>query len=261
MRSYNDEQLAGAIRDSRSWRGVLRALGLKGDSAGSMRAARRRADQLAISYSHFTGQRRWSDGDLSAAVRAGSSWSQVALALGLASTSGATLANVRSHAFRLGLATGHLEPRRVPPRDDADVAPSTRHLSRAGSLLAAAWFELCGHAVSWPLEPCRYDLIVWRNGRADRIQVKTTTRRSGATWTVQLRTNRKESHVYTSDEIDQFFIVAGDYACYLIPLKVVAGFGTINLSAYGDYQVPGFTAPASSCPPPRTHLPGSSSGR
>ncbi|MFL6109275.1 MAG: group I intron-associated PD-(D/E)XK endonuclease, partial [Marmoricola sp.] len=123
---------------------------------------------------------------------------------------------------------------------------------------AAAWFEIRGYAVSWPLEPCRYDLLVWRDERAERIQVKTTTRASGSTWTVQLRTNRKTSHIYTPDEIDQFFIVAGDFSCYLIPLKVVSGFGSINLAAYEGYRVPGFTGPANSCPPPGTPTPGSS---
>ncbi|MFL6174123.1 MAG: group I intron-associated PD-(D/E)XK endonuclease [Marmoricola sp.] len=258
MRHYTDGQLAAAVEASTSWRGVLRALGLKGDSAGSMRAARRRADELAVRYTHFTGQRRWSDDDLRKSVAASSSWSQAADLLGLRSASGETLTSIRGHAFRLGLATGHLDPRRVPLPAKAEVGTDLRHLPRAASFLAAAWFEIRGYAVSWPLEPCRYDLLVWRDERAERIQVKTTTRASGSTWTVQLRTNRKTSHIYTPDEIDQFFIVAGDFSCYLIPLKVVSGFGSINLAAYEGYRVPGFTGPANSCPPPGTPTPGSS---
>lgn len=261
MRRYTDEQLTAAVAASTSWRGVLRTLGLKGDSAGSMRAARRRADELAVCYAHFTGQRRWSDDELSKAVGASSSWSQVADALGLHSASGETLTTLRGHAFRLGLATGHLDPRKAPPPAGAELRMDLGRLPRAASFLAAAWFEIRGYAVSWPLEPCRYDLLVWRGERAERIQVKTTTRPCGSTWTVQLRTNRKTSHTYSPEEIDQFFIVAGDFSCYLIPLKVVGGIGAINLSAYSAYQVPGFTSPASWCPPPGTPTPGSSSGR
>lgn len=258
MRRYTDEELTTAVETSTSWRGVLRALGLRGDSAGSMRAARRRAEELEVCYAHFTGQRRWSDEDLRRAVAASSSWSQVAVGLALRSASGETLATIRGHAFRLGLETEHLDPREAPPPADATYAADLRHLPRAAPLMAAAWFELRGHSVSWPLEPCRYDLLVWTGDRAERIQVKTTTRRCGSTWTVQLRTNRKTTHLYTPEEIDQFFIVAGDFSCYLIPLKVVAGFGAINLSAYSAHRVPGLTEPASSCPPPGRPTPGSS---
>jgi len=241
MRRYTDAQLTLAIEGSRSWRGVLRALGLKGDSAGAMRAARRRAEELGLSFSHFTGQRRWSDPELAEAVASAASWTQVASALGLSSGSAESLTTLRGHALRLGIDAAHLEPRRVPEPGPSTLVPTIRHLARAGTLIAAAWFELCGCRVSWPLEPCRYDLLIWRDQRAERIQVKTTTRRCGATWTVQLRTNRKQTHTYGPDEIDQFFIIAGDYSCYLIPLRVVGGYGTINLAPYSAYRVQSVT--------------------
>lgn len=104
--------------------------------------------------------------------------------------------------------------------------------------MAAAWFELCGFPVSWPLEPSRYDLLVWRRGLAERIQVKTTTLREGSTWKVQLSTSRKEVHTYGPEEIDQFFIIDGDLNYHLIPLHVVGGFKAISLSAYSAYLLP-----------------------
>lgn len=241
MRTYSDEQLIAALKEGRSWRSVLQSLGLKGTSAGSLRSVRRHADRLRLDYSHFTGQRRWSDRQLKAAVRNATSWSEVIDELGLSDASGTNRGTLRGHALRLGLETSHLERPRVPAPEDETMQPKFAQLSRAGALMAAAWFELCGHRVSWPLEPCRYDLLIWRNGGAERIQVKTTTRKLGSSWNVQLRTNRKYSHTYTPDEIDHFFIVDGDYRYYFIPLKVVGGLSAINLSAYTQYRLPPLT--------------------
>jgi hypothetical protein len=61
---YPRQILADAVASSRSWRGVLRALGRPSQSAGVQRAIRRQADELEIDHSHFTGQRRWSDRQL-----------------------------------------------------------------------------------------------------------------------------------------------------------------------------------------------------
>lgn len=241
MRRYTDEQFAAAIPAARSWRGVLQSLGLKGTSAGSLRSVRRHADQLGLDYTHFTGQRRWSDQQLRTAVAGATSWVEVINSLGLSDASGTSRATLRGHALRLNLDTAHLDLPRRPAADDPMLHPTLGHLSRAAPLMAAAWFEMCGCRVSWPLEPCRYDLLIWRNGSAERIQVKTTTRRIGSSWNVQLRTNRKHSHTYTPDEIDHFFIVDGDYTYYFIPLKVVGGFSAINLSAYTEYKVPTLT--------------------
>src|SRR5438445_9994607 len=99
-RSYSDSQLAAAIASSRSWRGVLRHLGLNATSAGSMRSARRHADRLDLSYAHFTGQRRWSDDELRAAVASADTWSGVARALNRTPDGGA-LASLRTRAVRL----------------------------------------------------------------------------------------------------------------------------------------------------------------
>src|SRR5690242_19826165 len=112
MRRYSDAQLTEAIRASQSWRGVLRALGLSATSAAAMRSVRLHADRLGLGYSHFTGQRRWTDQQLVAAITSATSWTQVAEMLGLAGGSRTT--TIRGHAMRLGLDTAHLAPNRKP---------------------------------------------------------------------------------------------------------------------------------------------------
>ncbi len=118
------------------------------------------------------------------------------------------------------------------------MRPKLPHLARAGSLMAAAWFELCGYHVSWPLEPCRYDLLVWMGDTAERIQVKTTTVKQGASWTVWISNSGKTRSTYDPDEIDRFFVIDGDFNFYLIPVAAVGGLTAIQLSAYVEYVVP-----------------------
>jgi hypothetical protein len=104
-------------------------------------------------------------------------------------------------------------------------------------MLAAAWFELCGQRVSWPLEPCRFDLLVWCGDRAQRIHVKTTTAVTGESWTVWLSTTGGERTPYDPDEIDFYFIIDGELNYYLIPVAAVGGLMAIRLSAYQDYRL------------------------
>jgi hypothetical protein len=149
VRQYSDGQLANAIQSSRSWRGVLHKLGLAGTSAAAMRSVRGHADRLHLDYTHFTGRRRWSDQDLAAAIKSAATWSEATGTLGL--VGGSNVATIRGHAVRLSLDT-------------------------------AAWFELCGYHISWPLEPCRYDILVWMG-------------------------------TYGPDEIDHFVIIDGASIC------------------------------------------------
>ena len=116
--------------------------------------------------------------------------------------------------------------------------PNARHLPAAGSLIAASWFAWCGHEVSWPLEPCRYDLLVRADGNVERIQVKTTTVRQGSSWTAWISTTRPKTRApYDPDDIDFFFIIDGDLAHYLIPARRVGGLHAIALAAYDDCRI------------------------
>lgn len=103
--------------------------------------------------------------------------------------------------------------------------------------MAAAWLSLCGFEVAWPLEPCRYDLIASKDGRAIRVQVKTTRTRRSRTWVVSLHSTSRKEGVYDPDDIDHFFIIDGDLAYYLVPIAAVGGFRQINLTAYQHFRL------------------------
>jgi hypothetical protein len=128
-----------------------------------------------------------------------------------------------------------------PPAADHRVLAnpaSPRHLDRAGPLLAAAWFTLRGYEVAWPLEPCRYDLLVSDSGVTQRIQVKTTTTKASGSWAVRISSSRRKgTAVYSPEEVDYFFVVDGDMTFYLIPLQVVGGYQVIYLRRYGAFVV------------------------
>ncbi|ANC30282.1 group I intron-associated PD-(D/E)XK endonuclease [Isoptericola dokdonensis] len=232
QRSYVDEDLRRAVAESRSWRGVLGSLGLAGTSSGAIRSVRARADHLGLDYGHFVGQRRWTEEQLRAAVANATTWTQAADGIGLIGRVG--VATAKGHATRLGLSTSHLDVG-APTESSQEWGPQITNLDRAGPLLAAAWFTLCGHDVSWPLEPSRYDLIVHRADGLHRVQVKTTTVRQGASWKVYLSTTSGERRPYDPDEIDEFFVIDGDLDYYLIPVSAVGGLHAIHLNAYQGF--------------------------
>src|ERR1700751_4770547 len=76
-RTWSDAQLVSAVAGSRSWRGVMRELGLCTTSAGSIRVVKRQVARLGLDTGHFTGQRRWSDAQLKRAVANAYSWSEL----------------------------------------------------------------------------------------------------------------------------------------------------------------------------------------
>lgn len=232
--SYDDDDLAAAVARSTSWRGVLRELGLASSSSAAIGSVRGHADRLQLDWTHFT-RRRWTEIELACAVRGARSWSEVARALGLAG--GSSAAALRAHALRLGIDTQHLGARPADRSPSVGMEPDLRLLPRAASLLAAGWFTLCGQDVSWPLEPNRYDLVVMLATGPARIQVKTTTARTGSTWTVWLSTTRSGRLTYSPDEIDAFFVIDGDLSYYLIPVSRVAGLHAVHLAAYEEFMV------------------------
>lgn len=67
--------------------------------------------------------------------------------------------------------------------------------------------------------------------------MKTTTVRSGRSWTVWLSNSRGSRVTYDVDEIDLFFIIDGDLSYYLIPVQTVGGYHAIRLSAYSAYKI------------------------
>lgn len=235
MRSYTDDELVDAVAGSHSWRAVLRALGLAGTSSAAARSVRLQADRLGLDHSHFRGRRGWTDDRLRVAVASSTSWAQVAVRLDLAG--GSSSATLRGHALRLGLDTAHLARPAAPPAVAAQV-PDPERLPRAGPLFAAAWFELCGWAASWPLEPAPYDLVVSRRREARRVQVKTTRHQVGGAWRVRLTSSTRSTGTYDPDDVDDLFVLTASREQFLIPFSRVAGLSEITLSAYRGFQVP-----------------------
>ncbi len=233
-RTYSNDELVAAVAVSNSWRGVLRELGLAASNAAEIRSVRGHADRIGIDHGHIGGNRQWREGDLRTAVAKSRTWRDVAEHLALRDARSVAIA--KGQAVRLGLDVSHIASH-APTRNELRTSPHLTHLNRAGSLLAAAWFAFCGQNVSWPLEPCRYDLLVDADEGVRRIQVKTTTTRAGYTWKVYLSTTGRERRTYDPNEIDEFFVIDGDLDYYLIPIDVVAGLQAIHVGAYKKYRL------------------------
>jgi hypothetical protein len=240
--SWTDQQLTAAVLSQRSWRAVARELGLKGTSAGVIRTLKRHAVRLGLDTSHFIGSRSWTDADLRTAIAAAATWADVIRDLGVSDTADAR-ARAKSRALRLGLDVSHLRAIPVPPRFSAGAA-DPRNLRDAAPAIVAAWFALRGCAVSVPLEPQDYDLLVALPTGVQRIQVKTTTYRgSDGKWQVGIGRHpyayEKEvgKIAYDPESIEAFAIVRGDGLLYLIPIAAVAGRSGLVLDAYERYLV------------------------
>lgn len=252
LRTWSDDQLINAVKNSTSWLGVMRALGLKATSAAQIRVVRRHAERLKLDTSHIRGKRRWSDDQLRQAVSECRSWDDVITRLGLSTDSGNIRSHIKSHTIRLGLDTDHLTAVRHVSRQPPEavplvsaLCPEPKHLRVAAPVTAAAWFMLRGCTVSFPAEPAMYDLLVDTPERLTRVQVKSTTcthKNNG--WIVGVGHHpdthaKKKGYVlaYSPDEIDLFFIIDGDMTMYLIPSWAIAGRIRILLRTYRKYIV------------------------
>lgn len=253
--AWSDTELKDAVATAANWRDVLRALGLRADSAGAVRIMKRHVVRLGLDTSHFRGKRSWSDAQLRHAVIDSQSWDEVLTMLGLTPGNGDGRIRIKAHAIRLGLDLAHLKSPIVNDPGAAEVKPDLRHLRDAAASIAASWFSLCGFNVAFPLEPAVYDLLVSTPEGIRRVQVKTTTCFSKDGWTVPVSRrpysigNRERRVPYDPELIDWFFIIDGDLNIYLIPSRVIAGRIAILLHTYTKYVVgnaAGFMAP-----PPR----------
>jgi hypothetical protein len=243
-RTWSDSQLVSAVVASRSWRGVMRELGLCATSAGSIRIVKRRVSGLGLDTSHFTGQRRWSDAQLRRAVASAYSWSELLSELGLVHGSTDDRIRVKAHAARLGLDLGRLSEPAIKAAVRPIFKPDVKHLRDAGTGIAAMWFLLCGYNASIPMEPTVYDLLVSMQDGVKRIQVKTTTYHNDKDgWVVQVGRrpysagNLGRLVPYDPDLVDFFFILDGDLTMYLVPSRVLAGRVMVLLRNYDEYVV------------------------
>jgi hypothetical protein len=244
-RTWNDNDLRQAVGENHSWRGVARALGLKGTSAGTVRALKKHAERLALDTAHFTGQRQWSDRKLRDVMRDATCWADVIAGLGV-SDGAESRVRIKGHAMRLGLDCTILRPSESPrPAAEPLRLPARPEMLRsAAPALAMAWFTLHGCAVALPMEPEVYDLLVTTVNGIQRVQVKSCASRNGrGYWDVGIG---RRPYVldksagkmpYDPDTIDLFFIVLGDGGIYVIPSSVLAGRVSISAESYTSYRV------------------------
>jgi hypothetical protein len=178
-------------------------------------------------------------------VKAALTWSEVLQKLGLTDR-GETRTRIKGHAVRLGLDVSHLHVQPATPvRMDAleQVVPSPSSLRVAAESIATAWLTLRGVPVAIPAKVEEYDLLATFPIGIRRVQVKSTTSRQGGRWVVGV--GRRPSNVsksvskipYDPDAIDDFLVMNGAGAIYLIPSKVLAGRTGVYLDTYAEYCV------------------------
>jgi hypothetical protein len=136
-RTWSDSQLVSAVAASRSWRGVMRELGLCVTSAGSIRVVKRHVVRLGLDTSHFTGQRRWSDAQLKRAVTNSYSWPELLLELGLSPASTDERTRINAHAVRLGLDLSHLQAPDAAQASRPRLTVDIGRIRDAGTTVAA----------------------------------------------------------------------------------------------------------------------------
>lgn len=227
-----EDDLRDIVSRCRSWRGVLRAVGLTG--TGVARTLRASADAWGIDYGHF-GYQHGGPAELRQVLTESRSWKDVLARLGYAADSGSARANVRRQCRAQGVAFDHLDGG-VPVEAAFGHPVDLARLREAGGYLVAAACALRGCSVSWPLEPVAYDLVVDVGGTGlQRVQVKTATSKMGGSWVAWI--TKGDRVPYSREEVDCFGIVDGDLAVHMVPIEVVEGQASLHLRHYEQYRL------------------------
>jgi PD-(D/E)XK endonuclease len=238
-----DGDIKRAIKAATSWRGVMRELGYRTTNGRTAARIRQYAEDQSFDTSHFRGCRGWSDDELRAALKQCDSWSAVLRRLGMATGGGNIMVAIKARAKYLQLDYSHIESRRRVPTGEVPFAdpPQMRWLRAAAPTLAAGWFAHRGYRVSFPAEPCPYDLVVDVRGILYRVQVKSATGRDATSgqWVCNLAQNPKfrKTVLYDPEDVDFFFIIDGDMNYYITPIEEVAGRGSVTLSTLRHRKV------------------------
>jgi hypothetical protein len=247
--AYSEDDLRIAVRDSNSWRGVMRALGYKTTNGRLAAGIRLQAEGLGLDMSHFShagGARRrrtWPAEQLQAAILASTSWSEVVGRLGLHSANAEAISRVRGYAARLGLDSRHFTSHRERGVEMPFTAmPDSCNLRRAAVSMAMAWFAYRGYTASLPVESRPYDLIVEADGVLYRIQVKTVTTRDRKSGQFDCSISRRplrdaKKIAYDPTDVDFFFIVDADGGHYIVPLAEVGGAKHLQLNTISHRKV------------------------
>jgi len=245
-RSWTDSELAAAVHNARSWRGVLRNLGLH--SNGATHIVKREARRLGLDVGHFGTEASWTDAQLKAAIADAASWAQLLSSLGTRPASRRAKEKVQARAAQLGLKVDHLvRPRYAqhkPSEEASHLSPDRENLRRAAQSLTMAWFMLRGLWPATPAEPRPYDLLLDTSGGVKRLQVKTTTcLTASGSWQAGIGRHagggdkHNQKVPYSPGETDLFVIVDGNFAIYLIPIAAVSGRVSVSLKSYSQFVV------------------------
>ena len=176
------------------------------------------------------------DGDLIAAAAAAQSWFDLSLSLGYSSAlRGKPLAALKNRIDALNVDVSHFRGRgrngyaefakHEHPFTNIPVPESFR---RAAIGVAIKWFSERGYAVSIPVEPTAYDLVVDVGaGELYRVQVKSSTSQSRSVTICRTRwdadTGRPIQVPYGDNDVDYFFVALQDGSSYLLPPHAVGG--------------------------------------
>lgn len=246
--SVTEDQLREAVAANRSWRGVMRSLGLKSSSFGPK--LRNACNELDIDYSHFRSVLA-TDTRLREVIANGADWPSVLAALGYAKGSGTARATARKHCNRLGIDTTHLAVLPRPRTRSAlvfDLAPKPEFLRNAGPYLVLFALNAAGIPAAMAPEGAPYDVLadLHREG-VKRIQVKTGTGKRSGSFRCQLARSEYDATghgghragVYSAEDVDYFACIDGDLQLYMIPIEVVEGQASLQLRKYAPYRVGG----------------------
>lgn len=120
---------------------------------------------------------------------------------------------------------------------------NTKKQGDAGLGVAVGWFAATGYTVAIPLTDSQpYDLIVDRDGRLRRVQVKTTTYRPKGAFAVSLtvkggnRSGTGKIKKLDPSTVDDVFVLTGDGKMYLIPVEHVGQYFTLS-SRFDVFEV------------------------
>jgi hypothetical protein len=243
-----EERLRQVVAANRSWRGVMQALGLKSSSFGPK--LRNACNALDVDYGHFRSILA-TDARLREVISTSADWPTALGRLGYAKGSGTARATVRKHCKRLGIDTSHLPSSHpfAPVAAGLDqFTPKREHLRNAGPYLVLFAFNAAGVPATLAPEGVAYDVLADIPAEGlTRVQVKTGTMWDSGGWICRLSRSQydKNGHgghrqaVYSSEDIDYFACIDGDFQLFLIPIAVVEGLGSISLRKYEAHRLHG----------------------
>ena len=121
---------------------------------------------------------------------------------------------------------------------------TNKEKGNTGLGIAIAYYTANGYIVSVPLNDTQdYDLIVDKENKLYRVQVKATSCKTKyGNYQVALKscggTKGKTYKTIINTNIDEVFIVTDNIEIYIIPIKKIENYTTLNLcEKYKNYKV------------------------